>query len=605
MLVRRHGLRGLYRLSVLFLALAVPGNGLACRESDSETHANTKTTTPAIYDPANDLHVNPPSLSTPPPADRTRIADNEVLYACMRASPSTLNPLFTSSLYDRRLEELLYDRPFSFDARLEWFLNESMAESYQEAPDHRTAILKLKEGLTWHDGNPYTAQDIVFSWQQILDDAVPCAAAKSGTDQITDCLAVDDRTVKFTFVAPMPTNKWNVNFPVIPKHIYQKGKAADPSLATSDRHNRLNRNPIGNGPYRFVKWVADDRIVLDRWDGYHGKRPYFRRIVLRIIPDDNARMAAFLRQEIDEMFLSQTQFLGKANSDGFWQVGVKAYAPQSTYYYIEWNMDGSNPFFGDRRVRIAMSHTLNHDRVSRQVFKNLNPRSHGLFHPSSPMYHPDTKLYSYDPERAAALLDAAGWLRDANDGWRYKLVRTAGRDVRTKFSFAINLALESKTSPLLAAVLKEDLEKIGVELKLRTVEWAAFRAMRNNHDFQAHYSSWGTPTDPDELSNIVATAAYEFGRNFGGYANTRVDELLETARRCFDEPRRRRYYAELSKIFYEDAGYTFLVNAPTLWGFNKRLRGVTFSPRGPSLFSPGVLDWWVPKELALHDSQDE
>lgn len=597
--------RNSHQLCVFILAVAVSGSGIACRESASETQTSAKTTAPTVYNPADDPHVNPKSLLTPPPADRTHIADNEVLYGCMRGSPRTLNTLFPSSSYDKRLEELLYDRPFAFNVELEWFLNESMAESYQEAPDHRTAVLKLKEGLTWHDGHPYTARDIVFSWEQILDDAVPCIAAKSGTDQITECVALDDRTVKFTFVAPMPTNKWNVNFPIIPRHIYEKGKADDPSLSTSDYHNRVNRNPIGNGPYRFVEWVTDDRIVLDRWDAYHGPKPHFRRVVMRIIPDDNARMAAFLRQEIDEMFLSQSQFLGRANSEPFRKIGVKAYAQQSMFYYIGWNMDGSNPFFGDRNVRIAMCHALNYKRVLRQVFKNLHPRSHGVFRPSSPTYDPDTKLYQYDLRKAAALLETAGWLRDSTDGWRYKLVDFAGRQTRTKFSFALSLPLESKTAPLLAAIFREDLEKIGIEMTLRTIEWTTFTSMNSAHEFQAQYSSWKIGVEPDQLWNIMATKAYESGRNYGGYSNSHVDELFETARRCFDEPRRLRYYAEISKIFYEDASYTFLVNAPVLWGFNKRLRGVAFSPRGPSLFSPGVLDWWVPKELALHDTVDE
>lgn len=605
----------------LFMAMLVIGTcGAACREpgesenlppSGSEgvvdesrplTPGKERAPDKAAYDVARDPLVNPPRLLEPVPQDESLIARDEALQMCLKANPNTLNPILMSSAPEDRVRELVYDSLFKFDAKLQWYVNDAMVKSYEMSEDHLSAILKLKKGLVWHDGHSYTAADVVFSWEQIVDQRVPCPAARSGTDQIARCVAIDRLTVKFVFGAALPTNKWNVMFGVIPKHIYEKGKQDDPTLTRSDYYNRANRDPIGNGPYRFIKWTTDDKIVLQRWEGFHGRKPYFKRVTLRIVPNPNTRLLMFEKRQINEFELTPQQFVKETNSQSFRKVGVKGHAPQWKYTYLGWNQDGSNPFFVDRGVRRAMCHAINYDLILRQVYHGVYRRSYGIHHPSAPMFNPEIELFDFDLERASRLLDEAGWVRDAKDGWRYKNVNVNGKSVRTKFSFALNIPRESATVPRIAVILQNDLERIGVAMKIRTIEWATFLEMSRKHEFQAQISAWITGKDPDDEWNLWRTESYGDGRNYGGYSNPRVDELYELARGCFDEARRMRYYAEISKMIYEDAPYSFLVNAPVLWAFDKRLRGVQFSPRGPCNFEPGVRDWWVHKNDALRDT---
>lgn len=569
----------------------------ACRrqatESPQPASADTGTADPT---------VNPPLLMKPAPADRNLIATNEWLYGDLHGSPGSLNPIFTSTSYDVRLRDLLWDRPFRFDRELGWMVNPAMVEFYTEAPDHLSAVLKLRPGLTWQDGHPLTAEDIVFSWQQILDPEVPCPSAKTGTDQIAECVALNTLTVKFVHQAALPTNKWNVMFSIIPKHVYEKGKSEDPTLRNSDYHNKVNRHPMGNGPYKLVEWIENDRIVLQRWEDYPGKKPYFKRQVLRLISERNSAMFAFEKQEIDEIRLTPQQFALETNSDRFRRVGVKGYGERWSFYYIGWNQDGSNPYFVDRDVRIAMAHAFDYDRILKTVFHGLYPRSYGIFHPDSPMYAPDIKLYDFDSGRAAELLDGAGWRIDSEDGWRYKDVAVeSGGAVRRKFSFTFHLPRGSTTAPMIAAIFQEDLAKLGVEMKTRVIEFTTFRELNFQHEFEAQASVWGTGVDPDSGWNLWRTEAYHDGRNYGGYSNERVDELFELGRHEFDEAKRMKHYAMASKLIYEDAPYLFVCYSPTLWGFHKRLRGVQFSPRGPFNFWPAELAWWVPAGEALHD----
>ena len=151
------------------------------------------------------------------------------------------------------------------------------------------------------------------------------------------------------------------------------------------------------------------------------------------------------------------------------------------------------------------------------------------------------------------------------------------------------------TSPKVAALFAEDLKKVGVSLVQRMIEWATFQQMTRTHEFQAQIAAWGTGADPDTGWNLWRTEEYEDGRNYGGYSNARVDELFQLARREFDVEKRTHHYGEIQKLIYEDQPYLFLVNRAVTWGFHKRLRGITFSPRGVFNFDPSVRGWWVHK----------
>lgn len=579
------------RWSVLAMTAAAACAG-GCRKSDQSSADAKKSSGGAPL-------VNPSWLFEPPPNDPTLIATEEQLFLSLRGSPGTLNPILTSSASEERIKSLLYDYPFVYDDNLAWSINEAMVESYEESADRLVSTLKLKENLTWHDGRPYTAHDIVFSWDQILDERVPARGVRGGKDKIAECVAVDDRTVRFVHQQALPGNKWNVMFGAIPKHLYEPGKEEDPSLARSALYNRLNRNPIGNGPYRFVEWLAEDRIVVQRWEEYPGPKPHFARITFRIIPDAQSRLLAFERGEVDELALTPQQFALETGGERFGSIGVKGQAPRWSFYYINWNQDGSNPFFADVRVRRAMSNVMNYDLIIKQVCFSLFDQSYGTFHPTSPAFDGSIKRFKYDPARAAALLDEAGWIQDTTDGWRYQTVGSAGTAERKRFTFTLEIPGVSETAPKIAAIVQQDLRRIGVEMKTRSLEFNTLMERARRHEFEANFMAFTVGVDPDQAWNIWHSTSYDGGRNYGGFANDRVDQLFALGRKELNHQTRMGYYRELSRIIYEDVAATFLVDAPNLWAFNKRIRGVQFSPRGPFMFHPGVRRWWVPVGLTV------
>ena len=544
------------------------------------------------YDPSADPLVNPSSLFEPPPEDLSLIETEDTLYLQLDGSPNTLNQLFVSSMYEFTVVDTLYTGLFTFDKNMKWRLNEEIVESFEESDDHTTFIVKMKPGFTWHDGKPLTAHDVVYSWKKILDPNVPTLTQKPSVEPIKECVALDDYTVKYVQPEPLATRHWNLLFPIIPKHIFEVDQENHPDLKTGDYYLKQSRFPVGSGPYKIVEWKENDKIVVERWEDYKGKKPYFKRIVFRIIPDRNVTLLAFEAGQIDCIErLSPQQFAKETNKPAFEKVGYKGSGVQWSFAYIGWNMDGSNPFFADKRVRSAMTHALDISKFLDKVFYNLATPCNGVYHPDSWMYNPETQLLGYDLDKSRKLLDEAGWLVSETDGWRYKEIN--GEKVR--FEFTLTMSQGSTTAPKIAAIFQRDLKRIGIEMRTREYEWATFLQKIRNHEFQAETAAWGTGTDPDTGWGLWRTDQYEAGRNYVGYSNTRVDELFELGRKEFDPEKRAKLYQEIGKTLYEDQPYTWLYNAPILSAFNKRLHGVQFSPRGIYGFNPSFYEWWVKK----------
>ena len=562
------------------------------------TSPSEKTET-AVYDPAKDPLVNQADMFEPEPDDPAQVAQNETLVVWLHGNPTNLNGIFQSSGVDMMAVAPLYIGPFSFDAEMNWFVVDEVVESFEESEDHLVNTVHLRPGLKWHDGTPWTAHDIRFSWEAILDERVPAPAVKDGTDQIADVRVIDDRTVQYVHKEALATNKWNMLFPIIPKHIFDnpEERAKDPTLKSSEYFNHYNRTEIiGSGAYKLVNWIPNDRLEYELWDDYPLEKPIFKRIVMKIQPDSNTTLLLVKKGELDIYDnLKPQQFALETNDEDFKRHARKALVRQWMFYYIGWNMDGSNPFFNDGHVRQAMTHALDIPKVIEKVGFNLYQPCHGIYHPDSWMYNPDIELLGYDPQRSAQLLDEAGWIVSEEDGWRYKEID--GKPV--KFEFELMIPQGASVSERIAAIYGQDLKRLGISLKTRILEWAVYQQLTRKHEFQAQIAAWGTGADPDTGWNLWRTEMYDSGRNYGGYSNPRVDELFQLGREEFDEAKRAKVYQEIGKIIYDDQPYLFIWNRPGLAAIHQRIRGVQFSPKGLLHFDPSWTAWWVPANQAL------
>jgi peptide/nickel transport system substrate-binding protein len=510
----------------------------------------------------------------------------------LSADLSSTNPILASSSAEQDVLGLTGFGLFSFDRHLEPFAAADTVEQWQTSVDGTLDKVVLRGDLVWSDGQPITAHDVAFSYRVIMDERVPVPAVRSGTDQLRGVHAYDDRTVVYFHREPLATNVWNINFPVIPKHVYEGTWEADPTLKDSPRHVELEASPVCGGPYEIIKRVRGQEILLRARESWHtvgGKQvrdlPFFNEVRFRILEDPNTALLALKKGEIDEMALTPEQWTTQTTDDGFYSKNTKATAPEWVSFHFGWNT--KSPFFSDRRVRRAMSHAFDHERMLGTICHGLYTPCTGIFHPSAWMAtKKPLEPYRQDLDRAEALLDEAGWIDRDNDGIRDREID----GVSVPFEFTI-LCNQLPMAQEICTLLQQSLDRIGVRVNVKPTEFTVLQQLLLEKRYDAAFGGWGAGADPDTSSNIWASGE---GRNFGSYSNPEVDRLFVAGRTEVDRAKRAENYARIQELLWEDQPYTWLYWRNSFHGFSKDLRGYVFSPRGPFHYSPGFGSLWKP-----------
>ena len=501
------------------------------------------------YDPEADAFADPPSLyELYPVAEPDRALSDTTIVRHDFAQPATLNPLFPSgaasawTMFGMLFEWLVirHGNPSDYD----W--NTNVVREARWSEDLLSVTLDLNPDLRWHDGEPWTAADVAFSLEALRDERVPVSFWPTARDLVVGATAEGEHRVRFDFAGLLaPQLRLEaLAFPIMPRHILGNPaeRAADPTLRSSPYYNRYGREAvIGSGPFRFVEWRNNDRVVLERWEDHYlfeSAPPAARTMIFKFQPDRNLAFLQFLGGEYDQTYVDANIFARQATGPLFEERAVKGRHASALLLCIVWNMDGSNPFFGDPLVRRALAHAYDAETVLRRVGHGLYRRSYGFMVEERWDYEPAIleRPYDYDLARAAELLDRAGWLADPDTGWRHKEV--GGERIR--FSFELSYTAGMTYIPPTLDILREDFRRLGVEMVTRAYESASLNEKRLESEFQALGTIGGTTQDPNALFNQLATDAYDGGRNNGGYSNPRVDELFELGKREQDSEKRDR-----------------------------------------------------------------
>lgn len=505
----------------------------------------------------------------------------------------TTNPLLSSSMAEQELSSLTAFGLFSFDWKMKPHASADAVVSWQTSADGMMDKVVMRDDLTWSDGQPITAHDIEYSFKVIMTKAVPVPAMRTGMDRLHMVKAYDDHTLIYFHKAAEAANVWNLNFAVIPKHVYEKTIAEDPSLRTSKAHTALELNPVVGGPYRYKEWSRARQIVVERREDYYThngeqvrEKPYFKEVRFEIIEDVTTRLLALKSARIDEAELGAEQWQTQTDDADFYKNNTKVRGDQWTFFYIGWNLNPDiAPFFAEKEVRRAMAYTMDYEEMTDTLSFGLYPRCHGIFSPDSWMYPKDPPaMFEQDLDKAEDLLDEAGWVDSDGDGVRDKEIN--GRSV----PFDFTLLVSNKPDRIaICNLLKQDLDRIGVRCTVQPLDAATFQQRMQDKNFQAEMAGWGTGTDPYTNKNIFGTGEF---RNYGAYSNKLVDELFDKGIEELDQDKRAEIYAQIHEQIWEDQPYLFLYNYSSFYGFNKDLRGYRFSPRGPFHYSPGFSSIW-------------
>lgn len=499
--------------------------------------------------------------------------DGDWLIYNIGAEPGTLNPITATDAYESTINGgNIYETLVKRD-NVTLQVVPLLADSWEISEDKLVYTFSIKRGIKWHDGVPLTAHDVVFSYQKIMDPKVDSPHLRSYYKDIKNVRAVDDHTVRFTYAKPyFLALEFCGGIPIVPKHIFVNGDFnTDPA----------GRSPVGTGPYKFVQWKTGSQIVLERNEDYWGKRPHIKRIVFKIINDPSVAFQVLKREELDLTVLTPIQWSRQTQSEAFQENFDKLSYFTPNYSYIGWNM--TKPYFSDRQVRTALTYLVNRELILKEILYGLGEVVSNPFYINSPEYDKSIEPYPYEREKAKRLLDDAGWVDHNGDGMRDK--------EGVKFEFEFLIPAGSETGEKIATILKEELDKVGINMKIRKTEWAVFTQRLNDRRFDAVTLAWsmGVESDPYQVWH---SSQAEQGSNFVGFVNKEADRLIEEARTEFNRDKRIELYRKFARIVNEEQPYTFLFCRKSTVALHKRFKGVKVYPLGLD-----QLEWFVPIPL--------
>ena len=485
---------------------------------------------------------------------------------------SNLIPILASDSASHSIAGLIYNGLVKYDKNMN--IVGDLAESWDISKNGLVITFHLRKGVKWHDGRPFTAKDVLYTYQVTVDPKTPTAYAGDFL-KVKKAEVLDDYTFRVTYDKPFAPSLISWSSAVLPRHLLEGQDITKSSLA---------RHPVGTGPYLFKEWLAGQKIVLVSNADYFEGRPYVDGHVTRIIPDMATMFLELRARNIDMMGLTPLQYTRQTENNLFRQSFDKYRYLAFAYTYLGYNL--KHPFFADKRVRQAISYAINKEEIISGVLLGLGKPATGPYKPGTWAYNENVKTYSYNPQKARELLRAAGWTKTNNDGFLEK----DGRP----FTFELITNQGNETRQKCAEIIQRQLKEVGIDVKIRILEWAAFiNDFINKRRFEAVILGWTIPLDPDayDVWHSSKTAPEEL--NFISYKNPEVDALLEKARSTFEQKLRKKYYDRFQEILVEDQPYTFLYVPDELVIISKRFRGIEPAPIG---LSHNFIKWYVPKD---------
>lgn len=449
------------------------------------------------------------------------------LVIAMGNEARTFNTNYIVDHYAFYVDRNIYGRLVARDYESEELFGD-LATSWERTDDLMQYTFTLREGVQWHDGEAFDADDVAWTYNDLIETG-PEAFAYPHVSTIESVEAVDDYTVVFNMAEPDATlveTLAGYYAPIVlPEHVYNT-----PDVEPAD--NPANLAPIGTGPFIFDSQAVGDRIVMTRNPDYYGTVPEFDRLVFRLIPDRATAVAALQQGEVGYSVASPP--FGEAESLGEIEGISIATTPGQIIHWIGFNLD--NPTLADADVRRAIAMAIDRDELSDQIFFGLAEPAHGRYLSYNAMFNPEALQPEYNVEEANRLLDEAGHPR-GDDGMRFTLRYLVWRS--SIFG-----------GPEIAEVAKQRLLDVGIGVEIELNDFAVFNEMvtiNRDFDITAKGGVWGP--NPQTLSSFSASWGADNQMN---YNNPRVDELFEVARQSADPDDQRDAYFEIQEILAED-----------------------------------------------------
>ena len=525
-------------------------------------------------------------------AARPDYAGGDWLMLAFGTGLRTLTPLVSTDAYASEVQAYVIESLITRDPdTLEW--RGLVAEDWSISADGLTITFRLRRDVNFSDGEPLTARDIAFTFAFIMNEAIAAPRSRAYLSKIERVTALDDHTVEFVFAEPYFNSlQLAGTLDILPEHFY--GRFLEDPRAFNESRGLL----LGSGPYRLADpegWTPDQgRVELVRNPRYWGPvDPSFDRIVWRVIENDSARLTTFRNQDIDVYGARPREYQRLLDDEGL-RARTRHFeymSPTAGYSYIAWNQQrGDAPTrFADPRVRLAMSHLTDVQRVIEEVLLGYAEPAVSPFSPRSPQHDPSLQSIEYDLERARELLREAGFEDRSGDGV------LQGPDGQP-FEFEMTFFQDNEDTRRMVLFLRDLYARAGIVMRPRPTEWSVMLENLQNKNFDAITLGWTSGIEIDIFQMFHSTQTMEGGDNFIGYRNPELDRLIDAARAEVDEEKRMMLWQQAERIMIADQPYTFLFRRNTLAFVDERIANLENTPLGLNLMSVPV-EVYVPTAL--------
>lgn len=478
------------------------------------------------------------------------------------ADPMFLNPVLCTDMTSKMVNAYIFNTLLKYDENLK--LTGDLAQRWECDKSGLVWTFYLKKGIKWHDGMPFSAKDVKFTFDKLLDPSTN--TFNRGYFQINgkniEFEVIDDLTVKAKLPEKMASFLSNLTIQgIIPEHIL-KGEDINRT-----QRCQFNSQPIGTGPYKFKYWRHSDHIMLEANNDYFKGSPKIPYVAFRIIPSNETRRLALQTQQIDYCDLTDQNINIIKNIE---YINIYKWL---NFDYTYLGFDLTKPLFQDKLLRKAINYAIDKDKIVKATLKGLGEPATGPIAKSSWAYTENVPIYEYNPQKAKQLLNEAGWHLN-KDGWMEK----KGKIIE----FTINYRSGRPHMEMAVVLIQDYLKDIGIKVNLRSCELSVLIRSCNPGDFEAVLLNWIEETyDPDVVyvewhSSMIG----DQGLNFMSYKNPEADKLLDEAQREYNIEKRKELYYRFQYIVADDAPYIFLWNSMSVAGVNKRVKGL--APESPA-----------------------
>ncbi len=465
------------------------------------------------------------------------------LHLSTSSNPSRINPILATDSASSEISNYIFNGLVKYDKDAQNIIGDLAEKFYFE--DNVTLIFEIKSGVKWQDGEPFSAKDVLFTYELINSPQV-VSPYTSTFRMVKSVEVIDDLTVKVTYKEPYfkALELWMSG--ILPQHLLKDEK----NIMSS----RFNMNPVGTGPYRLTKLEFSKNIELSAYDEYFEHRSKIDKIIYHVIPDANTRFLMLKTQKIDVGSLEAMQIERQVEPSFFDNYKVIEEIAHA-YTYLGLNLRREK--FQDPRVREALSLAVDRDELVDILFMGHGQVCTGPFLPGGPSFNAEVKAPKPDLKRARALLKEAGY------------------DEAHPFSFEIATSNSSSIRPYAAQILQHQLAKVGVKVELRVMEWQAFlNTVVFPREFDTVLLGWSLSLSPDPYLLWHSDSDKPGAFNFIGYHNKKVDSLIEMMQGTTEREALAKIQQQIFTDVVADNPYLFLFIPNSIQVVDKKIKNI-------------------------------